>query len=230
MTDLSRISKSFHLHPKAVKARNAEPGSISLWLFANCWCRNHRREGVIPREQALELGTEAEIKALVDSGLWEEVEGGYRFRDWHDWNPDLIRTSPTASAAYMVQVTLPQHPKHAQDRLADEVLKLMEEGIPRNAIVAGLKTWGSRKDARFGWLPYFVSDAIREGDSGVTAAIRLARETWNMAPLAEYGFRWQAPDVPEGMRSPQRVRVWMREQKTAWLDQIEAGLHSESTQ
>jgi hypothetical protein len=229
VTDLSRISKTFHLHPKAIKARHLESGSISLWLFANCWCRNHRREGVIPREEALNLGSEAEIKALVDSGLWEEVAEGYAFRDWHDWNPDLIRSNGTASAAYLVQVTLPQHPHHTQDRLASEVLKLMDEGVPRKAIEAGLRTWGERKEGRFSWLPYYVSDAIREGDSGISAAIKRARETWNMAPLAEFGFRWSAPDVPEGMQSPQKVRAWMRQQKSAWLNEVEAGIRGDES-
>lgn len=226
MTDLSRISKTFHLHPKAIKARAIEPGSISLWLFANCWCRNHRREGVIPRDNATELGTDAEIKALVDSGLWQEVEEGYRFRDWHDWNPDLIRTNPTASAAYMVQVTLPQHPKITQDRLADEVLKLIDEGVPRSAIEAGLRKWASREDARFSWLPYFVSDAIKASGCGVRAAIKEARSTGLMGPLAEFGFYWSEPDVPDGMKSLKRVREFMREQKSAWLDEVEAGLGS----
>lgn len=229
MADLSRISKTFYQHPKALKARAAEPGSISLWLFANCWCRNHRTQGVIPREKALELGTEAEIRALVDARLWRLVRDSYVFKDWRDWNPDMAREYPDTSAVFIVQKALPHHPKVSQDRLADEVLKLIEEGIPRSAIEAGLETWGQRKDARFAWLSYFVSDALRAGECGLSAALREARRTWDMTPLAEFGFRWQAPDVPEGMRSAARVKEWMRGQKSAWLNEIEASVGSEST-
>lgn len=229
MTDLSRITKTFYKHPKAMKAISLERGSISLWLFANCWCRNHRTQGIIPRAKALELGTEAEIKALVDSGLWREIADGYEFKDWKDWNPDLIRSNPTASAAYLVQITLPQHPRHTQDRLADEALKLIDEGVPRSAIEAGLRTWGERKEARFAWLSYYVSDAIRAGESGIHAAIKQARRTWDMAPLAEFGYRWQSPELPDGMKSPRQVREYMRQRKAAWLDEIEAGLGSERT-
>lgn len=229
MTDISRVEKTFYKHPKAIKARNAEPGSISLWLFANCWCRNHRTQGVIPREKALELGSEAEIQALVDARLWRLVGDDYEFRDWRDWNPDMVRKTPTSSAIYIVQRKLPNHPKATQDRLADEVLKLIEEGVPRKAIEAGLDKWAIRKDATFSWLPYFVSDAIRDEGESLSAAIREARKTWNMAPLAKFGLEWVAPDLPP--RIPvKRVREFMQSQKSAWLDMIEADIERESTE
>ena len=229
MSDISRVEKTFYKHPKAIKARNAEPGSISLWLFANCWCRNHRTQGVIPREKALELGSEQEIQALVDARLWRKVRDDYEFRDWRDWNPDMAKKTPTSSAIYIVPRKLPNHPKATQDRLADEVLKLIEEGVPRKAIEAGLETWRSRKDARFAWLAYFVSDAIRDGECGVHAAIKEARKTWNMTPLAEFGFKWEPPDLPDGMRTARQVREFMRERKAAWLDEIEAQIGSDNT-
>lgn len=229
MADLSRIDKTFYRHPKAVKARAAEPGSISLWLFSNCWCRNHRRQGVIPVEEALALGSEAEIQALVDAGLWRRVGDDYVFKDWQDWNPDMARSNSTSSAAYIVARRLPNHPKATQDRLADEVLKLIDEGVPRRAIEAGLDKWGSRANARFAWLSYYVSDSIREGECGIYAAIKEARKTWNMAPLAEFGHKWVSPDLPDGMRSPRQVREYMRERKAEWLDGIEANLGSDNT-
>lgn len=229
MTDLSRISKTFYEHPKALKARAAEPGSISLWLFANCWCRAHRRQGVIPVEVALELGTETEIQALVDARLWRKDGDTYVFKDWGDWNPDMLRVGPKSSSDYIVQTLLPEHPYTTQSRLSDEVQKLIDEGLPLPAIKAGLRTWGERKDARFSWLAYYVSDAIRAGHSGVHAAIRAARQTWDMAPLVEFGFRWKSPDLPDGMKSPRQVREYMRKRKSDWLDEIEADIGSERT-
>lgn len=229
MVDLSRIDKRFYLHPKAIKARATEPGSISLWLFANCFCRNTRAQGFISRDDVLRLGSEAEIKALVDSGLWRECSGGYVFNDWLEWNPDMLRAGSKTSAIRIVSDALSDHPFTAQQRLADEVQKLIDEGVPLSAIQAGLKTWGERKEARFSWLAYYVSDAIRAGHSGIHAAIKEARRTWNMTPLADYGYKWRSPDLPDGMKSPRQVREYMREKKAAWLDEIEAGIGSERT-
>lgn len=229
MSDLGRVHKQFHLHPKAQKARSIDPGSISLWLFANCFCRNGRREGNITRDEALSLGTESEINALLVSGLWREVPGGYVFNDWAQWNPDMLKKSPKHSASFIVQTLLPNHPRITQDRLADEVLKLIDEGVPLHAIQAGVTKWGERKDARFAWLGYFVSDAIREGECGIHAAIKQARRTWNMSGLVEFGYKWVAPDLPDGMRTARQVREYMQEKKSEWLDRIEASLGDERT-
>lgn len=229
MADLSRIDKKFYQHYKAIKARSAEPGSISLWLFANCWCRNHRTQGVIPKDKALELGTPAEIQALVEAHLWRDAADSYVFNDWSEWNPDMLSAGSKTSAKYIVQRILSSHPLTTQNRLSVEVEKLIDEGVPLSAIEAGLRTWGERKEARFAWLAYYVSDAIRAGESGIHAAIKQARQTWDMAPLAEFGFRWQSPELPDGMKSARQVREYMRQRKATWLDEIEASLGSERT-
>lgn len=227
MPDLSKIDKRFYCHPKALKARALERGSISLWLFANCFCRDHRRQGFITREEALDFGAAAEIDALVESGLWREVPGGYEFNDWLDWNPDLIRKGSRSSAPWLVYEVLGEHPEETRFRLGREVEKLMDEGVSRHAIVSGLRKWGERANSPVTWLPYFVSDAIREGQTGVRAAIKEARRTGDMSGLAEYGYRWVAPDAPPKI-GVARVREFMRAHKNKWLDEIEAQIGSES--
>ena len=229
VTDLSRIDKKFYQHPKAQKARAAEAGSISLWLLANCYCRDHRRQGTISHSEALDLGTQAEIDALVNSGLWYDDGENYIFKDWIDWNPDMLSAGSKSAAIRIVQDRLPKHPYDTQARLAAEVQKLIDEGVPLAAINAGLTTWGERKEARFAWLPYYVSDAIRAGESGIVAAIKEARRTWDMSLLAEYGYRWKSPELPDGMKSARQVREYKRKLKAAWLDEIEASLGSERT-
>lgn len=224
MGDFGRIAKTFYQHPKARKARNQEAGSISLWLFANCWCRSHRREGHISHDEALTLGTKAEIKALVDSGLWQESGDGYDFHDWEDWNPDLCRRTDTASAAYIVWQVAGDHPYAVQKRLATEVQKLADEGMSKRVLVAALEKWKSRNDAPVTWLAYFASDCLREGENGIHAAIKKARSSLDMSGLAEFGFRWQAPDAPDDANTARAIREFMRQQKLQWLDKIEAGL------
>lgn len=230
MSNFGRVDKRFHRHPKAVKARNAEPGAIALWLFANCFCRDHRRQGFISRDEALALGTEAEIKALVDSGLWRDADGGYQFWDWEDWNADMVGQGARTSAYRIVDKVLSDHPYAVQARLVVEVEKFIDEGVPLNAIVSGLKKWRSRKDAKVTWLAYFVSDAIREGESGVFAAIKEARKTGNMMLLNEFGYKWKSPELPDGMRSRQAIREFMQGRKQCWLDEVEARVKSESSE
>ena len=141
----------------------------------------------------------------------------------------MLSSGPKTSAIYIVQRVLGCHPKATQDRLAAEVEKLIDEGVPRSAIEAGLRTWGGRADARFAWLAYYVSDAIRQGESGIHAAIKEARRTLDMSPLAEFGYRWHAPDPPDEARSAKAIREFMRRRKLLWLDDIEASV-SESTE
>lgn len=221
------ISNQFHLHPKVINARRIEPGSIGLWLLAHCWCRAHRGKGVIPHEQATALGSPDEIRALVDVGLWIDDGQNYRFHDWDGWNPEETRNGIVSSAQWIVQEALPDHPSQIHARLAVEVRSLIEDGIAKPPIITALKQWGSTPNARPSWLPYLVSDAIKAGETGVYATIKEARKTGNMSLLKEHGFRWVAPDVPDGMRSPTKVRAWMREQKNVWLDDVEAQLGGE---
>ena len=230
MSNFGRVDKKFYQHPKAVKARNAEPGSVALWLFANCWCRDHRRQGFISRDEALSLGTEAEIKALLDCGLWRQVDGGYQFWDWEDWNADMVGQGARTSAYRIVDEVLSDHPHAVQARLVVEVEKFIEQGVPKSAIVAGLEKWRSRKDAKVTWLAYFVSDAIREGECGVFAALKEARRTGNVLLLNEFGFKWKSPELPDGMRSRAAIREFMQNRKTLWLDDVEAKVRRESAQ
>lgn len=225
MGDFGRVEKKFYTHPKALKARGLDPGSISLWLFANCWCRDHRAQGVIPHDVALELGSATEVKALLDSQLWTDNGSHYEFHDWPEWNSDMIRVAGVRSSAqWLVQDTLPDHPASVQQRLAGEVEKLIEEGATTPVLRFALRKWGEEPNARVTWLAYYVSDAIRQGERGIAGAIKQARRTWNMAPLAEFGYRWQAPDPPLGVKSVREVREFMQRRKSDWLDEIEASI------
>jgi len=230
MVDLSRIHKRFYQHPKAIKARAADPGSLSLWLLANCWCRDHRMQGFIPKEEALEMGTQSEINALLDAKLWVELPAVYQFWDWLDWNPDMVKAGTVSSAGFIVWEQLGHHTEEVRTRLAKEVEKFLDEGVAKPVIEAALQKWDQRPDARVSWLAYFVSDAIREGNTGLPAALKAARATWDLRPLAEYGYRWETPDdIPERIGA-KRAKEFVRQRKIEWLDRIEASLRASTTE
>jgi hypothetical protein len=79
-----KIDDGFHCHPKVLTAGNAATG---LYVRLGSWCSQQLTDGQIPAEVATVYGRPAEIRSLVDSGLLEQTESGYRIRDYLDYNP-----------------------------------------------------------------------------------------------------------------------------------------------
>lgn len=83
-----RIDDQIAHHPKFT---DAGPIASWLWICGNAYCNKYLTDGFI-RETAIEtLGKiPSPIKwadRLVEVGLWERVEGGYRVHHFHDHNP-----------------------------------------------------------------------------------------------------------------------------------------------
>lgn len=83
-----RLDDQFPDHPKTVAA-----GPMAAWLFV-CgigYCNRLLTDGVIPTGQVRKLAdvdNAMELAArLVEVGLWEAVEGGYRVHDFLDYQP-----------------------------------------------------------------------------------------------------------------------------------------------
>jgi hypothetical protein len=73
------VDDGFAFHHKAVKAGNA---AIGLWTRAGSWCAQQLTDGAVPEHMVAVLGTPAQAKRLVDSGLWIKTENGYQFHEW----------------------------------------------------------------------------------------------------------------------------------------------------
>ncbi len=59
---------------------------VGLWTLAGAWSRRNLTGGDVPSGRVTKLGgTIKEANLLVSCGLWEKIEGGYRFHDWADW-------------------------------------------------------------------------------------------------------------------------------------------------
>lgn len=80
--------------PKFKKLSMAARG---LWLTCQSWCAGQLTDGLIPESAVKNIGgSEAQIRALVKSGLWDEAstesgEPAYQFHDWldhNDYNPE----------------------------------------------------------------------------------------------------------------------------------------------
>lgn len=74
------VDDNLAFHRKTIQAGNAAMG---LWVRAGSWCTQTLTDGYVPTAMARSLGTPAQAKALVESGLWLTAEGGYRFHEWN---------------------------------------------------------------------------------------------------------------------------------------------------
>jgi hypothetical protein len=92
-----RVDDSLAFHQKTVAAGNAAMG---LWVRAGSWSSQHLTDGHLTPEMTSALGARAEVKRLVDVGLWHDrnhtckdcrvIESGYLFHDWEQANPTRL--------------------------------------------------------------------------------------------------------------------------------------------
>ena len=84
-----RMDDKFHRNDKVRELRKSKEGRLALgtWVFWWSWCLDDRSlSGVVP---AIELSA-SEMKCaelLVACGLWDRVDGGFRFHNFHRYNP-----------------------------------------------------------------------------------------------------------------------------------------------
>lgn len=80
-----KVDDKLHSHPKRYRAGMPAMG---LWVIAGSWASDHLTDGFIPADMLGALGGRpAHVRALIDAGLWVEVEGGWCFHDWEGSNP-----------------------------------------------------------------------------------------------------------------------------------------------
>lgn len=80
-----RVDDQWHAHGKVVVTSLAARG---LWVSAGSWCSRNSPDGKIPPQVLKMFGaTKRHANELVSSGLWEKVDGGWRFHDWADYLP-----------------------------------------------------------------------------------------------------------------------------------------------
>ena len=92
-----KVDDTFWGNPKVLAC---SPSAVGLWTVAGSWAAQQLTDGFIPetllgllrskRKQAMEL---------VDAGLWDKVDGGFRFHDWADYQPSKEKVSADREAA-----------------------------------------------------------------------------------------------------------------------------------
>ena len=77
------LDDKFCFHRKTVAAGNAAMG---LWARCGSWSAGEKQDGFVPENIAKSVGKPAEIRRLVEVGLWERIDGGYQMHDYSDHN------------------------------------------------------------------------------------------------------------------------------------------------
>lgn len=83
----AKIDDKFPHHPRAVEAG---PLGRDLYISGLCYAKSHLTDGFIKSQAVSTLAPgnpwRRSAAALVKSGLWESVPGGYRVHDYGQWN------------------------------------------------------------------------------------------------------------------------------------------------
>jgi hypothetical protein len=93
-----RLDDSFHSHPKVIAAGNEAAG---LYVRCGTYAAQHLTDGLIPEDIAVLYGAcdtgsrrdpgtgkpETLAETLVRTKLWRRARGGWRMRDYLDYNP-----------------------------------------------------------------------------------------------------------------------------------------------
>ncbi|WP_341935313.1 hypothetical protein MRBLWO14_000958 [Microbacterium sp. LWO14-1.2] len=93
-----KVDDALAFHVKAFVAGNE---ALGLWVRAGSWSMQQLTDGFVPLGIVLALGGSETSELLVEAQLWEEVEGGYQFHDWAEYQP--TREQVQADRAAMVE-------------------------------------------------------------------------------------------------------------------------------
>lgn len=74
-------------HPKWLAT---PPAARGLWVTAGSWSAHQEQDGRVPYATLRILGHSlGHARALVHSGLWREIEGGFEFHGWAEFSAHI---------------------------------------------------------------------------------------------------------------------------------------------
>lgn len=80
-----KVDDALAFHMKALAAGNA---ALGLWVRAGSWSMQQLSDGFVPASMVTALGGgHKDAKALTQAGLWHQVDGGFQFHDWAEYQP-----------------------------------------------------------------------------------------------------------------------------------------------
>jgi hypothetical protein len=135
-----KVDDGFYRNAKTAMLSDA---ATALWLRAATWACDQLTDGFVPSRILPMLRSEADAeRELVDAGLWEQMDDGYLFHDWLDYQP----------SAEEVEALRQKH-SEAGRRGGKLSAKLRSEAKPQASAQASAqakpKQTGSKSEAKF---------------------------------------------------------------------------------
>ena len=111
------LDDHFDEHPKVLAARDIHRDAPWLFTAGLCFAKRQACGGLIPAAQLPRLITHYTPKAaqaLIDVGLWDEVEVGVQIHDYEEWNHTGEAKSASARNAAQIRWSRERERKAAQ--------------------------------------------------------------------------------------------------------------------
>lgn len=147
-----RLDDNFFSHPKAVSAgRDAR----DLFLAGMCFCNRGLTDGFIPGEALRRLAADAEVDnapalaaKLVEVGLWEATDGGYRIHQYLDYQPSKERVEAERAANAQRQAEWRDRKKEARNAVTNTVSNADGDALVTPAPIDNPSTTQEREQER----------------------------------------------------------------------------------
>lgn len=233
-----RVDDGFCMHAKVVQAGNS---AIGLWVRAGSWSAQQLTDGFVPDAMIPALGAVLDdAQRLVDVGLWETVDGGYRFWQWTERQPtraqvEAERESARARMRRSRQAKRTSSQRSASDRADERSTGNKADGAPLPdgfPLTEQMKTWAAsvvpdvnieREHAQF--CDYFRA-RIRSREPDWNARwrrwMRDAQTRAEARPKPRGGAERDVPSTvlwtpeappPEIADDPVKYSAWIRDQR-----------------
>lgn len=80
----AKVDDNLAFHPKVMAAGNEAMG---VWVRTLSWAMQQLTDGFVPKEIVIAVKGSKVSRDLVAHGLWHEVDGGFQFNDWCQYQP-----------------------------------------------------------------------------------------------------------------------------------------------
>jgi hypothetical protein len=159
-----RLDDNFVDNPKLAEL---DDRAFRIYIWALCYCARHLTDGFLALGvlRGCPLVTRKYtagrvLECLVGTGLWEEVEGGLRIRDYLDYNPTAAKVKEKRAAAAERQRRWRDSREKRLRRDSNGVTPLPRNAHPDPAPKAG------EKDAAPGGASLPLDDCMACGELG----------------------------------------------------------------
>jgi hypothetical protein len=169
------MDDKFHRNKKVRKLRKSPAGRAALgaWAFWWSWCLDDPElTGFVPADE-LDAADLKSADLLCEAELWDRVEGGFRFHDFHDYNPTKKQREHKLEAdRQRIAEKRAEESNVARDSQATRK-RLANESPPRARVGMGMGTYEREIEERDTLSGSSDSDAQTRADRAL-ADLRLA--------------------------------------------------------